>query len=65
MLLGLRRLLDPSSDDRRAILAVVGLMVLVRPDGFMNPQLWAENGTVFLHEAQTLGTSGSASPDYS
>jgi hypothetical protein len=58
---GLRRALDPAPTDRKTILGILLLVVLVlflrRPDAFLNPQLWAEDGTVFLSDQQLYGAS--------
>ena len=61
-----RRVLDPVPTDRTAVLGILLLVVLVlflrRPDGFLNPQLWAEDGTVFLADSQLYGVSALLRP---
>jgi hypothetical protein len=56
---------EPGPTGRRLLLllfAVAALLALRKPDALLNPQLWAEDGSVFLVEQEQLGAAAILQP---
>lgn len=56
---------EPGPAGRRLLLVLLGLAALLalrKPDALLNPQLWAEDGSVFLVEQEQLGAAAILQP---